>query len=248
MSVPTGGNRSCVVKKPRKQKMHARRKCGAHAHHELRISFEKLAWAEHLDRDPINFVSHIETGIACVAEDREEGPIVGEISAALVEVDRALRMNQSLYDVFDSYSHTWQFYEALTSEHDNLIDALEHYTEGLALKHDVLLLTTIQIEPPHRGKRLGLFATASLIEQFREHCGLVMCQPYPMQFGPMFEEEKWRRRYGGGLGLKDQPAAFTKVQNYWRELGFREIGKTGFMFMSPDDLDEAGIIDEMTRR
>jgi hypothetical protein len=235
------------VKNPSKQRARVSRKCGEHAHHELRISFKKLAWAEHLDNDPMDFITHIETAITCVAEDREEGPIVGEISAALVEVDRALRMNQSLYDIFDSYSHTWQFYEALTGEHDNLTNALEHYTDGLALKHDLLLLDTIQIEPSHRGNRLGLFATASLIEQFREHCGLVMCQPYPMQFGPMFEEKKWRRRYGAGLDLKDEAAALTKVQDYWRELGFREIGKTGFMLMSPDDLDEAGIIDEMTR-
>ena len=61
------------------------------------------------------------------------------------------------------------------------------------------------------------------------------------------ENQRWRHRYGAGLDLKDQAAASTKVQNYWRERGFREIGKTGSMLMSPDDLDEAGIINEMTR-
>jgi hypothetical protein len=220
------------------------RSCSQDAHHDLYTSIERRVCADQLDRDPMDFSVHFEARIKCLAEDREDGPVVGEINAVWIEVERALRMEQSLYDVFDSDQDSWDFYEAFTQKHAGFIEAIEYYTLGGSLKSDVLLLTGIQIEPPHRGKRLGLQATASLIEQFRDHCALVICQPFPMQFGPIGENAQWQRRYGPGLGGDDQKTSTSKLKDYGRRLGFREMGKTRFMLLVADEFEATEVFDE----
>jgi hypothetical protein len=217
--------------------------CSKDSHHDLYISIERRACADQLDRDPMDFSVHFEARIKCLGDDREDGPVVGKIYAVWMEVERALRMGQSLYDVFDSYQESWEFYEAFTSEHTKFTQALEYYTLGGSLKSDLLLLTGIQIEPPHRGRRLGLQATASLIERFRDHCALVTCQPFPMQFGPIGENPQWRRQFGPGLG-GNQVTALARLKDYWRQLGFREIGKTGFMLLVSDEFETAEVFHE----
>jgi len=219
------------------------RSCSKDAHHELDISIRKFACAENLDDDPMNFSVPLTANIKCITEDSEDGPAVGEIRAVWVEVDRALRLGQSLYDIFDSSQQTWEFYEALMREHTKLTQALDYYTDGESLNRDVLLLTGIELEPPHRGQRLGLRATASLIEQFRDHCALVLCQPFPMQFGPIGEAPKWRRKYGPSLG-GDKDAALASLKDYWRHLGFHEITNTGFMLLASEEFDAAAILNE----
>ena len=79
-------------------------------------------------------------------EDRESGPVIGDIEAQLIEVDRAIRMGQPLYDVFDSYADTWGFFEALTSKYTQFQSALRHYLVQGARSRNVLLLTLIELE------------------------------------------------------------------------------------------------------
>jgi hypothetical protein len=219
------------------------RSCPPHSHHELYISIAKSTCADILDDDPMDFSVPLKARIKCIPEDEDDGPFVGEIRAVWVAVDRALRMGQSLYDIFDSSQETWEFYEALMSDHTKLTEALDFYTGGETLNHDMLLLTGIEIGPSHRRQRLGLRATASVIEQFRDHCALVMCQPFPMQFGPIGEKATWQRLYGSGLGA-DKNAAIVKLKGYWRELGFKEITNTGFALLAAEEFDAAEIFAE----
>jgi hypothetical protein len=217
--------------------------CKEGSHHPLYLSLEKLTWAELLDNDPVDYIVRIKSEIRCLAEDHEDGPVVGQIHAQLIEVDRALRMGQPLYDVFDSYGETWSFFEALTSRYTKFHTSLRHYLGEGAPSRNVLLLTLIEIEPPHRSKKLGLQATASLMEQLRNFCGLVMCNPFPVQFGPIGEDPQWQFRFGAGL-QGDEATATAKLKNYWRQLGFKEIGKTGFLVLAMESFDPTGIFDD----
>ena len=226
------------VKRPRKVRL-----CKDGSHHPLSLTLDKLAWADQLDNDPTDFIVRIKSEIQCLPEDHESGPVVGDIEAQLIEVDRAIRMGQPLYDVFDSYGDTWGFFEALTSKYTQFRTALRHYLGQGARSRNVLLLTLIELEPPHRSKKLGLRATASLIEQLRHFCGLVMCNPFPVQFGPIGENPQWRLRYASGLE-GDEASATAKLKNYWKQLGFKEIGQTGFMILTTEDFDSTGIFED----
>jgi len=76
---------------------------------------------------------------------------------------------------------------------------------GTYLSYDVLLLATIQIEPAHRGDKLGIYATAGLIDLFHDHCAIALMRPFPMQFGGKAENPKWTRTYS----KDEQPSLLT---------------------------------------
>jgi hypothetical protein len=189
-----------------------------------------------VDREPDSYVIPVKAQINCVDKD-DDTSVVGEIFADLIELDRALRVGVSPYDIFDSDARLWEFYEELCHDYEEVTDAIESLCPlGACFSYDVLLLATIQIEPAHRGDRLGLYAAAGLIDLFQDHCSIALMQPFPMQFGAAKENPKWMRRYSKGLGT-DERAGLLTLQSYWKQLGFRQFNDTPYFTLTLEQFD-----------
>ena len=186
--------------------------------------------------EPESYIIPVKAQINCIYKD-DKTSVVGEIYADLIELDRALRVGVSPYNIFDSDSRLWEFYEGLCHDHDDITEVIESVCpDGACFDYDVLLLSTIQIEPRHRRDRLGQYATAGLIDLFQDHCSIALMQPFPMQFGPTTENKRWMRRYGQGLG-GDQQSALLTLQNYWKQIGFKQFHDTPYFTLTMESFD-----------
>jgi hypothetical protein len=203
----------------------------------LSVTMEKSGPADgSFDLDPESYVTPIKAQINCIDKD-DNTSVVGEIFADLIEIDRALRVGVSPYNIFDIDGRLWEFYEGLCHDYEDITEAIESVCPlGTCFSYDVLLLATIQIEPAHRGDKLGLYATAGLIDLFQDHCAIALMQPFPMQFGASAEIPKWMRRYSKGLGTDEQASLLT-LQNYWKQLGFRQFQETPYFTLSMEQFD-----------
>jgi hypothetical protein len=203
----------------------------------LSVTMERSGPADgSFDLEPESYVTPVKVQINCIDKD-DDTSVVGEIYADLIEIDRALRVGVSTYNIFDIDARLWEFYEGLCRVYEDLTEAIESVCPlGTCFNYDVLLLATIQIEPAHRGDKLGLYATAGLIDLFQDHCAIALMQPFPMQFGASAEIPKWMRRYGKGLGSDEQPSLLT-LQNYWKQLGFRQFKETPYFTLSMEEFD-----------
>jgi hypothetical protein len=203
----------------------------------LSVTMERSGPADgSFDLDPESYVIPIKAQINCIDKD-DNTSVVGEIFADLIEIDRATRVGVSTYNIFDIDGRLWEFYEGLCHDYEDITEAIEGVCPlGTCFSYDVLLLATIQIEPPHRGDNLGIYATAGLIDLFQDHFAIALMQPFPMQFGASAEIPKWMRRYSEGLGSDEQTSLLT-LQNYWKQLGFRQFQQTPYFTLSMEEFD-----------
>lgn len=188
--------------------------------------------------EPDDYVTDIEGSILYESGPREGNPpqsnVVARLSAYLVRLGEADEHHQDRFEVFDAHSDTlagyWNvLFSVRTRE---LRPALRRQFE-LSVS-DVLILDTLEIEPEHRGKRLGLSVVDSTIRVFaRDPFMLVVCNPFPMQCGGKQRDDEWRARMEPSRFVGNKNDAQQRLQRYWQRLGFTPIGTTGYYALSP---------------
>jgi GNAT superfamily N-acetyltransferase len=85
----------------------------------------------------------------------------------------------------------------------------------------LLYIKRIEIEPKYRGKGIGLAAIRRAIDVLRVNCELVALKPFPLQFEGKVTPTNRR----------EAQAATTKLKRYYRRMGFKDLGGTGFMML-----------------
>lgn len=113
----------------------------------------------------------------------------------------------------------------------SVIRGVEQATNGL----DLLVMHLVEIEPGHRGNGVGLAAACRFLDLFEDGCGYAICKPFPLQY------EAGRRKDPAVLArldtsrfVSDEKAAFRKLTEYWKRLGFHSLGRSGYMVMNLD--------------
>src|SRR5579871_4775828 len=101
---------------------------------------------------------------------------------------------------------------------DRRLDSFRTEVEGRfhCLGADLLILDSLTLAQRWRGHRLGLLAVRRLLDVFEGGCGLVVCKPSPWE--------------GAGAHGK------VRLRRYFKHLGFRRIGKTGYYGLSTADI------------
>jgi hypothetical protein len=198
---------------------------------DLRVSTAALDVAH---TDPEDFVIEISGSLGCFRDESAVSLEIGKLSACIVQVERALVEGQSVFDVMDAHetaSNYMELYDFDTAEFGDSVQSL--FGDGI-LTANLLILDKLAIEPKHRGRGLGLLALSRVIDVFGPSCDLVVCQPYPMQFGGAAEDPEWMTRFGAGLD-DDEKRGIARLAKHWQKLGFRQIPSTKFYAISPND-------------
>lgn len=202
--------------------------CGRQINHEMHLSVVGWGFAEPgASDDPGDYVSDLQVEIECCAEDGEERE-VGRICGYVVDVERADQAGIHIFDLFDSHSQELSdFWFALYETDDTLKASVLKLFGATPYNRNLIVLSNIELEPEHRGRKLGLYAVAQTIEHLKTSCAIAIGHPFPCQFGPWADDPDWMARFGPGLKGGRQ-SAFTRLGSYWEQLGFARIRGTEF--------------------
>jgi hypothetical protein len=157
---------------------------------------------------------------------------VGKVKAYRVHTDLARQVGESVFDVCDA--HSQELHEVYAVLFNPAEDDLKAAIRGRfdAMDSDVLVLDYVLLSPRWRGLKLGLLATRKLIDLLGGGCGLAVSYIAPLN--PDADEflkvpKGWIARHESEA---EQREAKKRLRGYFRQLGFRRVGKTRFFGLS----------------
>jgi len=165
------------------------------------------------------------------SDPENDGPEVnlGTMDLYLVRVGMAINEGARLYDVFDTYQETMDLAEVVYDDDFTGFSAAVHRRfEDADPSGDILLLHRLTLDPLVRGQRLGLAAMHQAVRDWSSGCSLVVMKPFPLQFeanakgSPTWHELRLDRF------PSRKKAAFVKLVDYYRPLGFKRLGRSEF--------------------
>jgi len=161
--------------------------------------------------EPDDFVVKYEATI------RHDGEPIGEAVLYKVLLGLAANYGEHVFDIFDA--HSQQLHDIYATLFDS---KTEYFRDEVASEFectgsDLLIVDSVVLEPKWRGLKFGLLALRRLIDLHEGDCGLVVCEPYPLEG----TETKEKRRAGK-----------AKLRQYFKRLGFRRIGRTVYYGLS----------------
>ena len=186
----------------------------------------------HPHGEPDDFVSTHTGVIQCLREKDNRVVNVGKVKAYRVHTDLARQVGESVFDVCDA--HSQELHEVYAVLFNPAEDDLKAAIRGRfdAMDSDVLVLDYVLLSPRWRGLKLGLLATRKLIDLLGGGCGLAVSYIAPLN--PDADEflkvpKGWIARHESEA---EQREAKKRLRGYFRQLGFRRVGKTRFFGLS----------------
>jgi hypothetical protein len=184
----------------------------------------------HPDGEPDRFISEHTGKIRCT-RDNGQMVTVGKVRAYRIHAALAREAGEAVFDVCDAHSQAMhEVYAALFDPTDD--DLKEPIRSRFdAAESDVLVLDYILLSPRWRGLKLGLLAARKLIDLLGGGCGLVASYIAPLnpEAGEFRKVPKgWIPRHSDG----EEREARKRLRGYFRQLGFRRIGRTRFFGLS----------------
>jgi GNAT superfamily N-acetyltransferase len=147
----------------------------------------------------------------------EADQVIGTATLYVFNADGADAAGHSLHDMCDAHSQTT--YEGGLAVYQMIgrvnafrpaIRRLFHLEAFDSL--NVLLLAQLEIEPPYRGRGIGLTALSRMIKRWGKGCTLAVMKPYPLQYVEKEAED-----------TPDFKNACQKLVRYYAPLGFIKI-------------------------
>jgi hypothetical protein len=132
------------------------------------------------------------------------------------------------FDVIDSLDQESSDYGQIIFDVDGNVEetVLQRFPNNDFIGR-LLVLESMKIDDKFRGRSLGLLAARRVIE-FLGHSAFVIMKPFPLQFGG-FEDAAWVPPDGVVDKHKECEIGRKKLYRYWKRLGCKEIGKTGYL-------------------
>ena len=167
-------------------------------------------------------------------DDSDREIHIGRIDGYLVLRGRAMDEGEDLFGAMDSISSsTSECFEALfdleSHEWKESVESLyRHDIPG----HDVLFIEEVELDPAYRGKGIGAQVVRETIATLGSSCGLVACKPFALQYANWKDEKNEAARQEPGFEAK-RLADFSKVEQFWTALGFRNLPDSDFCVFAP---------------
>jgi hypothetical protein len=186
----------------------------------------------HPHGEPDDFVSVYTGVIQCLRERDNRVVNVGKVKAYRVHAYLARQAGESVLDVCDA--HSQGLHEVYAALFDPAEDDLKAAIRGRfdAMDSDVLVLDYVLLSPRWRGLKLGLLATRKLIDLLGGGCGLAVSYIAPLN--P--DADEFRMVPQGWIPRQEteaeEKASKKRLRRYFRQLGFRRVGRTRFFGMS----------------
>lgn len=167
--------------------------------------------------------------VAC--DETETETHAGSALVHIIRADTAMETGERLYEACDAHSETLSDYCRTIYKGSQIREDIERDLAP-TLGANALILDRIELLPEHRGRRLGLAIAWRLIDTFEPGCGLVVCEPFPMQFGGPGEDADWRARMRADTLAGTKELARAKLAGYWSRLGFKPIPGTKYLALN----------------
>ncbi len=100
---------------------------------------------------------------------------------------------------------------------------------------DILFFQSLELHPFARRQRVGLSALHRAAKDWESGCGLVVIQPYPLQYPNGERDDDTWRRLGMDESTPDFKTSKQKLENYYQQLGFEKAGPSNYMFRCPTE-------------
>lgn len=201
---------------------------------EISIDGTPLQAGGYMGDTPRHFILGVTSQAVVTDSDTGSGIVVAELTAELL---RARAMEDYREEpIMTANAEDQELYEAAEEvyvhDHGALFNDNLHDLE--AIQGDMLFLRRLHVEPAHRGGGLGLEMIQQVLDTVPHDIAILY--PRPLQF---VERERdgesaalLKERYGMFDQLTER-AALQKLRRYYGRLGFKRIGKKGYMFRSP---------------
>jgi GNAT superfamily N-acetyltransferase len=201
----------------------------------LRFDAERV-YVDH--QEPARYVIEHSGVLDLVDEDDEVVETIGSFSAIVVDAIAALVDKESPFDVFDSYSITFGFFENLYESNGGDFKEKVIKTVGednFLWNPNLLILNRLVVTPEHRGHGIGLLALRTLIQRFGIGVGVVAMKPFPLQFeAASLDDPKTCARLGFDQFNLTQSKATAKLRKYYGRLGFKKVPGSEMMIRGLD--------------
>jgi len=201
--------------------------------------------------DELHFVKAHQMRIEAFDIYTEEHMEIGKVEFLIIYLEQLVESAFHAYHVFDAYSEYLFEHMSKIFDGDNGMftdEILDHYG-GQIPRYNICLIHEIQILPKFRGRNIGAQAIKDLVFHYGAGCGLIVAQPYPMQF-----ESKERIEENKPLELEqftdDEEMAGYKLYAYYQRVGFQPIqGIDDLLFYNTsfrnDKLDELDLDEDV---
>ena len=190
----------------------------------------------------------------CVEDDLQEAA-VGHVTAFKLLLKLAEAHGKDPVQVLERHSGTRSIARVLCDEHEHrwnksLTTYLQREMEGM----DLLILHTIELLPPYRGRGMGKRVIRDLYNNFISGCGLFAAEVFPLQYswrgGNLEVEHREELPDDGGAGrrlpgrqrLQTKGDAYrvdmARLRRYFERVGFETIPAVDETIMVIDPLHE----------
>ncbi|MDN4053695.1 hypothetical protein QPK32_11455 [Massilia sp. YIM B02763] len=189
------------------------------------------------DDDPSHYV-HSTHGTVIGLDKNDNETLVGKFHIYYLDICAAVNASASVFDMFDCHAVTLDYYGAIfTGDSLDISDKLEKLFKFESAWGNVLILERLEILPAFRGRNLGLIVMRRLIERFGSGAAYVAIKPFPLQkeYIGSREEDSWRTELQLSNLDKNYRRAIAKLHRHYRQLGFKTMKGTPFMFRMGND-------------
>ncbi|WP_288253747.1 hypothetical protein [uncultured Hydrogenophaga sp.] len=187
------------------------------------------------DEEPSRYIQTLEGHVVLDFENHRER--VGRFRVFVIDVESAVNDEESVFDIFDSYSETmgyWSLYQDGLEFRPKVVKVLPG---GERWRPNMLILDRMEVVPKYRGKGIGLCALNCLQRRYSIGCGIIAMKPFPLQFEGGLPEENAAKEDFIAMGLgafdRDFKRATAKLRRYYGRLGFVRVPGTEYMVADP---------------
>lgn len=194
----------------------------------LRLDREKLAA---LDDEPSKYHRTIAGDLVLPDDDFIKEYKIGRFRVRIVDLDSAMNDEYSLFDVFDAHAVTWAFFDELYTQDfeisDKVLKALG--MPNVSLSPNLLILDRLEILPKWRGQGHGLAAMMGMMHWFRTGIDLIALKAFPLQFAAGSKNDSAFDKYRLDAFKDSLSVSKSKLLKHYEQLGFKRIGRMGYM-------------------
>ena len=165
-------------------------------------------------------------------ELREDEKVIGKMLVFRIEAEKIWDDDSSLVNSCDAHSTAvCQYYEVISDykyegELRRELDQMFPYQGN----YNALIIDLLEIESEFRRRKLGLFAMRKAMRTWGRNCGLVVIRPLPLQYRRDTREEEEKSK-----STPEFAGDLQKLVRYYKQLGFKRIGKTEHYALSLED-------------
>ncbi|MES2024328.1 MAG: hypothetical protein V4448_02110 [Pseudomonadota bacterium] len=187
--------------------------------------------------EPDDFI-YKSSGTIVASSSLDDEIVVGKFRVYYVDIFSAVNEGTfSIFSIFDSYSETVDYYEAIYDlDSDDINEKLLKALKCDPFFGNVLIIDRLEILPAFRSNNLGLFAMRRIIQRFGSGTSITAIKPFPLQFewNKHHDDDGWTEQLALPVFDKNSRSATARLKKYYRKLGFVSLPSTPFMFLETE--------------